>query len=200
MQWAPKRFLQLQQRLQHWTFILETCELTIRAPQAITQQPAALRQILQLLCSFRWRVPPVRPKPELIITLKCWTLTSAVVSELRGLPRGDFAHQLKFEHCHWVSYPSVDYQHVTAVLPACYKTLNTLYKREKGPDLAFVKQLCMGAGARGAECGVLRVRVQADEEANWAWHDAIMRDEARSEVYTLIEEHNLSSCVVFEAC
>ncbi len=115
---------ELEYRLPHYTFVVSrTCSITIEAPQrmSVSKQPAALRQMLQLLALFRWRREPGSEEQAVTVQLLHWTLTSAVVAELRALPSLPFSAAITFDDCSWLCSHYYDYEQLPPLIPTCFR-------------------------------------------------------------------------------
>ncbi len=155
-------------RLQHWTFVVNgTCDILLNPPNntPVTDQPAELRRQLEVLGSFRWRL---EQRARFAFDVSRFTLTPALMHELRSLPRDLPSDSVTLRGCKWLPTDQCDYTQLLASIPTCYSvvTLHSpqpdyLYMlREEQHDYTteHVLAVCRGAPARGtqAEPCVLR--------------------------------------------
>ncbi len=123
VQWTGADLRGLEERSQYWTFILthKTTQVTLQAPTAGIEQPAALEQCLQVLRCFRWRrAASAVGSGSIEVVLKHWSLTLAVFSLFRDLPQFESPVQLTFLDCHTPAHYNV--RRLPSFVPACYAT------------------------------------------------------------------------------
>ncbi len=166
---------ELMDRLPHWRFVMgkEQCTLYIRARKnpSPDDQPAALRSILASLSSITWHA--TSDDQVLEVSLDDWTLTPALIQELRRLPEPAVPVRLMFRNCVWLW--DVDYSQLPGLVPTCYAKWRVWYY-EQGPvegryTAEHIVDVCRGAQARERGAKKLTIASGAhyfsEEEKSW---------------------------------
>ncbi len=183
------------ERLPHWRFVMgeNQCTLYIRAREDLSpaKQPAALRSILASLSGINWHA--TSESQVLEVSLDDWTLTSALIQELRRLPQPVVPVRLMFRNC--ACLPDVDYSQLPGLVPTCYAEWRLWYVASlpvRGRYTAqHIVDVCRGAQAR--ERGAKKLTVMSgahyfsenekswveqemDEQGLWRWVKDIQWD------------------------
>ncbi len=176
VQWSTARLARLEQRLQHWTFVLGaymTIDITSPYKTGLEEQHIVLERTLRVLRGFRWR-RDVGSGPCTLI-LRGWCLHPGLITRLGGLPDFGFPVRLTFRDCFWLpdnaymqlaSFPpgKAEYKELPSFVPACYNTwciditdsdtaitpehVHIVSQHTKAVCSAL-SAMCMGAAARG---------------------------------------------------
>lgn len=163
----PSIITALDAKLQHFVFVnTDTMRVRIVTTHAravfgfpVSEQPQALRSILQLLRRFQARSSPA--KARFTVELCGWQLNPQVVHELRGLPSFDFRASLCLRECSWPS-PDHTYKVLASTLPSCCNNIQIQQEHFlHSCKAAHLIALCQGAAQRPKE----RLRVSAVERA-----------------------------------
>lgn len=181
---------QLEQRLQHLTFVVHdeliVCLDWFKDQAASSEQPAALRQQLQLLRRFRWRFEPSRPRVNVTLG-EFWVLSPELLAELRGLPTIHPQAKLSLYRCAWPAEPRV-YEPMASLVPTSYTRWEIVSDKHQC-SAQQVEAVCMDAQARGAECERLCLEVRRSGGYS---------DVERSQVERCIDERGMGRWVDVE--
>lgn len=162
LQLTDEQFTQLEQRLQHITFVVRgttTIEVQADTELAYDDRHTILPKALRALRACRWRRDGSDSGVQ--IKISYFQITPALMGELSALPVFDFPVTLEFSECSWSL--ECNYQQLASVIPTCYSTWELHISRRLAGK--HISAICRGAQARGSACERLSLVVHVEGDA-----------------------------------